>query len=224
MSSQSLALLIACVLSSSLVTGCLQKRGSSGPRAGDAGAAGERQDQDGDEPAEPTTKKKKPKVTSSKKPSDETDDKGPAEPEETGDATCYKGDAAVCLAEFRVFELTNQLRAARGKEPLTFSPKASFVARDWSSKQAQGGFISHDGFPNQRQSLYQQEFGGRMATSAENVAMTGGSSDPASEFVDMWTGSFGHLRNMLGNHKVLGVGLARASDGSWYATQIFGAE
>ena len=160
----------------------------------------------------------KPDVTDSKKPTDQVTS------EQAGQGACYKGDAAVCNAERQIFELTNKVRAGRGLEPLTFSPKISFVARGWSSEQADGDFISHAGFPGQRQSNYQREFGQSFNSNAENVAMTGGSTSPAEDFVDMWVGSIGHLRNMLGNYKVLGVGLAQSPNGAWYATQIFGDE
>lgn len=149
---------------------------------------------------------------------DEQDDTN----QDDGDDRCYKGDATVCAAEYKIFELTNKVRAGRGLQPLKFSKKASYVARGWSKQQAQGGFISHAGFPSARQSDYQREFGERFNSGAENVAMTGGAQDPAQDFVQMWVGSFGHLQNMLGNHAVLGVGIAQSSDGSWYATQIFG--
>lgn len=141
-----------------------------------------------------------------------------------GDDRCYKGDAVVCAAEYKVFELTNQVRAGRGLAPFKFSKNASFVARGWSKSQANGGFISHDGFPSARQADYQREFGTRFDSTAENVAMTGGAQDPATDFIEMWVGSFGHLQNILGDHESLGVGIAQTSDGSWYATQLFGAE
>ena len=97
-------------------------------------------------------------------------------------------------------------------------------AAQGAGDQASGGFISHNGFPGARVSAYRSEFGAGFDANAENVAMTGGSREPAKDFVDMWVGSLGHRRNMLGDFQVLGVGMARAPDGAWYATQIFGDE
>lgn len=148
------------------------------------------------------------------------------------DANCYKADARICKIEAEILRLTNAERAAptglfrRKMEPLKAAPKMSWVARDWSVKQGRRANIGHDGFPNQRDSVFQSEFSGaRAQIAAENVAMTGAGSeaDVAQQFFDMWRHSPGHYANMMGNYAAMGVGVAQGSDG-WYATEIFGDE
>ena len=125
--------------------------------------------------------------------------------------------------EKEVFELTNQLRQQQGKQPLILSPEMSWAAREWSIDMGKGGGISHRGFPNSRMSDYQKEFGKSANMNAENVAMNyTDESNAASSFYDMWKNSSGHRRNMLGNSRTIGIGLAKNSRGGWYATQIFG--
>jgi uncharacterized protein YkwD len=142
---------------------------------------------------------------------------------------CYKATPTICDTERLITQLTNQIRQIRSKSALVHDERLSFIARAWSYEQARVRDISHDGFPESRVAQFRQEFVGIRvpAFSAENVAMTyvGRSANPGSvaqEFVEMWRTSIGHLLNMLGNHRSIGVGIAQAADGSLYATQIFG--
>jgi uncharacterized protein YkwD len=59
---------------------------------------------------------------------------------------------------------------------------------------------------------------GPITVVAENVA-SGQMS--AREVVDGWLNSPGHRRNIEGNFKLTGIGLARGSRGMIYFTQIF---
>lgn len=154
---------------------------------------------------------------------DDDDDKDEKEEEVTKkDPKCYKADDSICAIEYKIFELTNKLRADNGLRPLEFSPELAWTARDWSSKMGRSGSISHSGFPNQREQVYRKEFGNSAGLTAENVAMTyTGASDVAEEFYDMWRNSAGHRANMLGGSGTLGVGVSQNSQGGWYATQIF---
>jgi uncharacterized protein YkwD len=145
----------------------------------------------------------------------------------TGD--CLMADAEVCKAEMEILRLTNEERARRGKTPLKVAPKMSVVARLWSEVQAKRGGIGHDGFPNQRERVFNEKFpGAQVGMWAENVAMTGGGGDDmlgvATEMYDMWRHSPGHYSNMMGDHDAMGVGVASDGDGGWYATEIFGEE
>lgn len=145
----------------------------------------------------------------------------------TDPSLCHKGDPFVCDVEARIVALTNDLRGS-GRTPLTLHPGIAFVARDWSAQQAARGNISHIGFPNARQTAYRAEFGetNPVSIQAENVAYSyardqGDATAIAAMFVDMWAGSAGHRRNMLGGYQYLGVGIT-ISGSSVYATQIFG--
>lgn len=138
---------------------------------------------------------------------------------------CYKAEQKICDIEALITQKTNALRGA-SRSQLKQNSMLSYVAREWSKVQGNRGDIGHDGFPNQRQTLLQKEFGSQnLAIEAENVAMSY-SSDQSAEsvaamFTDMWANSSGHRANMLGNFALIGVGVAQVGD-SWYATQIFG--
>lgn len=146
-----------------------------------------------------------------------------------GSGNCYKADAQICEIERLILEQTNAYRAKSGLAPLTAGYRLGYAARDWSQKQAERGRIGHAGFPSARRSFLISEFGPDVPVglSAENVAMTGYSRSSneavATDFTRMWWGSSGHRRNMLGNYRSLGVGVAKIGR-SWYATQIFGRE
>lgn len=53
---------------------------------------------------------------------------------------------------------------------------------------------------------------------AENVAY---GATSGKEVVTMWKNSSGHRRNMLGNYKYIGIGIAKDSHGRIYYTQVF---
>jgi len=147
----------------------------------------------------------------------------------SGQANCYKANTETCAIENLIFNKTNAYRLSRGLQPLKFGYRMGFAARDWSSQQANRGGISHSGFPSARNRVLVAEFGPNVPVdvSGENVAWTGYSSGTvesvASDFAEMWWGSSGHRRNMLGDYESLGVGVFHGGRG-WYATQIFGAE
>lgn len=137
--------------------------------------------------------------------------------------SCYKGDTFSCAVEVAIVAETNKVRGTR--RALLHSFESSYVARDWSVKQAAEGNISHDGFPYERKKVLNADFpNARWNFSAENVGRISGSgSDPtavAKQFVDMWENSAGHLQNINGNYVYIGAGVARAGN-NIYATQVF---
>jgi uncharacterized protein YkwD len=124
---------------------------------------------------------------------------------------CIDGDAFSCQMEEAVVKYTNEIRVRNGKKPLTQDFRLSYVARDWSNKQ--GIFINHFGFPWARASVFRSRFPDLDAPNitAENVAMNSPSIRDrdaiAKGFADQWEHSFGHLRNILGDHNVIGIGI-----------------
>ena len=76
--------------------------------------------------------------------------------------------------------------------------------------------FGHDGFDDRIEVIIQVE--GKLRASGENVA-SGHMS--ATEVVEGWLNSPGHRRNIEGIFSHTGIGLARASDGHIYFTQIF---
>jgi len=76
--------------------------------------------------------------------------------------------------------------------------------------------FGHDGFQERVRSIIQKI--GTLRASAENVAF--GKLSP-EEVVSLWIKSPGHRKNIEGNYTMTGIGVARASDGALYFTQIF---
>lgn len=76
--------------------------------------------------------------------------------------------------------------------------------------------FGHDGF-RQRIGRISGKLG-RLHVAAENVAS--GPMD-AREVVDGWLHSPGHRRNIMGDFRLTGIGVAEAANGMIYFTQIF---
>lgn len=111
-------------------------------------------------------------------------------------------------AEQRSFALLNQLRVARGLEPLVRTVEMDAFARDWSATMHDSGRFQHSRGPY-----------------GENIAWWSRGSaapvDAADVMHDLWINSSGHLRNMTNSrYTQVGVGFWRG-DGGWYATHVF---
>jgi uncharacterized protein YkwD len=131
-----------------------------------------------------------------------------------------------CDVEKEIAALVSTERQNVGLNPLTLDPKLSWVARVWSTEQANLRSISHDWFQTgQLKSTYRDKFGVDPRISAENVAMVPCSRDAratAQSFMSGWMNSPGHRANILrGGQSTIGVGIA-AAGGSCYGTQDFG--
>lgn len=131
----------------------------------------------------------------------------------------------VAVVEARILALTNVERVKAGLARFVDDPRIAGVARDWSQTMARTGAYVHrpewawlDGFPG-------------WSAAAENIhtcdaghlASIGGSNEVlARYFVDGWMASPGHRANILNPALTrLGVGVARAGDGRFSATQNF---
>lgn len=142
------------------------------------------------------------------------------------DKDCYKApDQFICDVEAAIARVTSEYRQRNGRSALVHDQKVSYVSRLWSTQQAASGSISHAWFSNGRlRQEYVKEFGTQPNLSAENVAMNSGASSSAEavaqRFMNQWINSPGHRANILGNHKKIGVGVAKKGN-SWYATQNF---
>jgi uncharacterized protein YkwD len=122
--------------------------------------------------------------------------------------------------ENKVVEITNQERADAGCGPVKVNTKLASAARLHSQDQAEHNNMSHTG--SDGSSPWQRsERAGYDRAIGENVAM--GYRTPAA-VMDGWMNSEGHRANILNcSAKAIGVGLAYASDGSPYWTQMFGS-
>jgi uncharacterized protein YkwD len=119
----------------------------------------------------------------------------------------------------RVHRLVNEFRREHGLAPLTIDPIISAAASEHSTdmaRRAEG--ISHRGFKQRLQDL-RGTIPYRAA--AENVAVNAGYNGPARAAVEGWKQSPKHRKNMLGDFKLTGIGIARDEKGRYFFTQIF---
>jgi uncharacterized protein YkwD len=125
--------------------------------------------------------------------------------------------------ERRAFQLINEERQRRGLRPLVFDGALTRIARYHSENMARGGFLSH----TDRQGL---DLRGRAdalglhgwKALGENIAYNQGYNDPTAFAVERWMVSEKHRENILNDEYThAGLGVARASDGTYYFTQVF---
>jgi uncharacterized protein YkwD len=123
--------------------------------------------------------------------------------------------------ENRVLELANGQRRARGIRPLVWDEHLARQARLHSRRMAELGFFGHQ---DPKRGSLGQRIGASRRVVAENLHRSYGYNDPADVAVQGWMDSDGHRRNLLNSRfTVTGIGLARAGDGTWFATQLFAA-
>ena len=116
-----------------------------------------------------------------------------------------------------VLSQTNKFRRSRGLPVLIINPELNAIARRHSMNMAGGrvGF-GHSGF-SKRYQLARRSVRG-VNRFAENVAF---GAATGSEAVKGWRNSPGHRRNMLGQYKYIGIGVAKDRRGRLYYTQVF---
>ncbi|CAJ1385815.1 unnamed protein product, partial [Effrenium voratum] len=114
---------------------------------------------------------------------------------------------------------TNGYRASKGLAPLQWHDGIARIAREHAQQMSSGAApFSHDG-ADQRFRAYPVAH----RSAAENLALNNGISDVAGAAVKGWINSPGHERNLSGQFKLCGIGVARASNGTFYLTQLFAA-
>ncbi|MCS6873489.1 MAG: CAP domain-containing protein [Pyrinomonadaceae bacterium] len=125
--------------------------------------------------------------------------------------------------EKRIFEMLNQRRAEIGLEPLVWNERLALAARLHSKQMAQYGFFSHVGLDGSLVSKRIEAFGVKgWRAVGENIAYNRGFDDPVSTACEGWMKSRGHRDNILSPRwKESAVGIAVATDGTYYFTQIF---
>ena len=138
----------------------------------------------------------------------------------TRPATGGSDSPAQSADENKVVEITNQERAKAGCGAVKVNTKLATAARLHSQDQAKHNNMSHTGSDGSSP-WERSERAGYQNAIGENVAM--GYRAPAA-VMDGWMNSPGHRANILNcSAKAIGVGLAYASDGSPYWTQMFGS-
>lgn len=121
--------------------------------------------------------------------------------------------------ETEVARLVNVERANRGLPALTINWELSRVARYKSQDMINKKYFSHDSPTYGSPFVMMESFGIKFTAAAENIAY--GQRTPA-EVMNAWMNSPGHRSNILStNVTQIGVGAAKASNGTLYWTQMF---
>ncbi|HXR82928.1 MAG TPA: CAP domain-containing protein [Hanamia sp.] len=112
---------------------------------------------------------------------------------------------------------TNNFRKSKGLSKLVMRNDLNAIARQHSVDMAKGkvGF-GHTGF-GERNAMAKKRIK-QMHAFAENVAYGAASG---KEVVNMWEHSAGHRRNLLGQYKYIGIGIAKDKYGRIFYTQVF---
>lgn len=119
--------------------------------------------------------------------------------------------------EQSILYYVNLHRRAIRLASLQLNNSESAIAAQHSRDMATGRApFGHTGFHERISKLNKQV--GPIRVAAENVAY---GQMSAKEVVDGWLGSPGHRRNIEGNFRLTGIGLARDRNGRVYYTQIF---
>jgi uncharacterized protein YkwD len=125
--------------------------------------------------------------------------------------------------ERRAFDMINRERAQRGEQPLEWDADAARMAREHSEGMARGNFLSHTDQTG-RNTFARASSEGVCGWQAlgENIAYNQGYEDPVAFAVERWMQSAKHRENILrAQFTHAGLGIAKASDGTVYFTQVF---
>jgi len=131
-------------------------------------------------------------------------------------------DPEASRLEAQLYEQVNRVRAEHHLLALVRQPELDGVARGHSDDMAARGYLAHES-PEGANALDRLERGSvdGFSMAAENIGMTN-KQTPASEIVAAWLRSPVHRVNLLAPaFNTTGIGVARAHDGSWIATQLY---
>jgi uncharacterized protein YkwD len=125
--------------------------------------------------------------------------------------------------EREAFDLINARRAADGLPQLTWSDEVAKVARVHSQNMAGYKFFSHQGLDGLMVNERADKAGlNKWRAIGENIAFMRGYQHPAEFAVERWMESASHRSNLLrADWKESAIGVAQASDGAYYFTQVF---
>lgn len=121
--------------------------------------------------------------------------------------------------EQQVFTLVNKERANRGLQLLTYNTEVARCARFKSQDMINKGYFSHTSPTYGSPFKMMENFGIRFSAGGENIAY---GQRTAQEVMNSWMNSAGHKANILSAaYTQIGVGVAKASNGTLYWTQMF---
>ena len=131
--------------------------------------------------------------------------------------------AAILEFERMAFQLINEKRAAHNLSPLKWNEDVARIARVHSQNMAEYKFLSHQGTDGSMVDDRADRIGlSRWSAIGENIAFNRGYAQPIEFAVERWMLSPKHKENLLGDRwQESAIGIAVASDGSYYLTQVF---
>jgi len=131
--------------------------------------------------------------------------------------------AMIAELERTTFDLLNAKRKERGLPALAWSESVAAVAREHSVDMATMNYFSHKDMSGRYVSDRADSMGlKKWRAIGENIAFNKGFADPMTRTVELWMNSTSHRQNLLDDHwKESAVGIAVASDGSYFFTQVF---
>ena len=119
--------------------------------------------------------------------------------------------------EDQILDLVNKYRKTKGLPALQYNFVIASIAREHTMNMATGKVaFGHAGFSARFKYITSHVNG--TAAVAENVAF---GSQTAEEVVNGWLNSPGHRKNIEGNYRLTGIGVARDVQSKLYFTQIF---
>jgi uncharacterized YkwD family protein/spore coat assembly protein SafA len=149
-----------------------------------------------------------------------------ANPNITNPAMIYVGQKitipdtnSLASYEQQVFELVNKERSSRGLATLKYSTDVAYVARLKSQDMINKKYFSHTSPTYGSPFEMMEQFGLRFSAAGENIAY---GQKTAAEVMNAWMNSAGHKANILSTaYTTMGVGVAKAANGTLYWTQEF---
>ena len=121
--------------------------------------------------------------------------------------------------EQQVIDIVNRNRVSAGLAPLKANWELCRVARYKSQDMINKGYFGHQSPTYGSPFTMMQSFGIRFSAAGENIAY--GQRTP-QEVMNGWMNSSGHRANIMSSvYNQIGVGVAKASNGTYYWTQEF---
>ena len=138
-------------------------------------------------------------------------------PSTPDNSTAQSGNFSAYQRE--VVNIVNAERSKRGLAPLILDSSLSNVATKKSQDMINRGYFDHNSPTYGSPFDMMKQFGISYKAAGENIAM--GQKDP-QDVMNAWMNSDGHRKNILSpNFTHIGVGIAKASNGQLYWTQMF---
>ena len=136
-----------------------------------------------------------------------------------GDRITIPETAPLATLEDQVIKLVNAERAKAGLPALIKNWEVSRVARIKSQDMITNRYFAHHSPVYGSPFNMMENFGIRFSAAAENIAM---GQKTAADVMRTWMASPGHRANILSRTVThIGVGAAKASNGTLYWTQLF---